>query len=315
MRREIGRSGEQGRAFGLLDGGRGLASACIASLAAWAFTLWVGSDAELDGRLESLAVGRLILSYAGYCVLSAACVWFFVPDPDERNIVAVDPQLNPSMPLRQRLRLVLSSPAIWLQAVVILAAYSAFKMLDNYGLYAEDAYGLSRSDSAKLIANVSYVRVVAALSAGWIADKLIGVRATIQLSFGLLLIAYAGFLLTTPSQQLVWLLGANMVVSCAGFFALRGIYFALLDDAGIPQELTGTAVGIISFIGYMPEIYMGPLTGWLIREARADGDVLRGYQSIFTILTLLCLAGILAAFLLRWAGGPAASNRSRSTGE
>ncbi len=81
--------------------------------------------------------------------------------------------------------MVLRSPAIWLQAVVIIAAYSAFKMIDNYGLYAQDAYGLSRAESAKLIANISYTRVGSAIIAGWVADRWLGVRATIQVGFGL----------------------------------------------------------------------------------------------------------------------------------
>lgn len=93
---------------------------------------------------------------------------------------------------------------------------------------------------------------------------------------------------------------ANMVVSCLGFFALRGIYFALLEESGTPRELTGTAVGVISFVGFTPEIFMGPLTGWLIREARQNGNVLAGYHQIFWILTVLCACGMLAAFGLRW---------------
>lgn len=55
-------------------------------------------------------------------------------------------------------------------------------------------------------------------------------------------------------------------------------------------------------VGYTPEISMGPLTGWLIREARRQGDVLAGYRQIFTILFALCVGGMLAAFLLRWFG-------------
>ena len=67
---------------------------------------------------------------------------------------------------------------------------------------------------------------------------------------------------------------ANMVVSCAAFFALRGIYFALLEESGTPRELTGTAVGVICFVGFTPEIFMPLVTGWLIREARSSGNVL-----------------------------------------
>ena len=72
---------------------------------------------------------------------------------------------------------------------MMTTACSAFKMIDNYGLYAEDAYGLSRTASATLIAYISFVRVGAALMAGWIADRYLGVRASVQVCFALLLAA------------------------------------------------------------------------------------------------------------------------------
>lgn len=305
--REWAGEDQQGTAFGILDGGRGLASAVIASIAAHAFAVFVGGGDVVDPVREAAAVEKLVLSYGGYCLFAAVCVWFFVPDP--RPVTSTDPgsadsdEEQATKPnVLVRLARVLRSPAIWLQAVVIIAAYSAFKMIDNYGIFAEDAYGLSRTTSAKLIANISFVRVGAALGAGWVADKCLGVRATIQICFGLVIVAYAMFLFVTPSPQLVWLLVVNMVVSCLGFFALRGIYFALLEESGTPRELTGTAVGIISFVGFTPEIFMGPLTGWLIREARGSGDVLVGYHQIFWILTVLSGCGVLAAFALRWFG-------------
>ncbi|MCO6455809.1 MAG: MFS transporter [Pirellulaceae bacterium] len=301
--REWAGEDQQGMAFGILDGGRGMASAVIASLAAFAFAAMVGGEAEIDPAREADAVRKLILSYGVYCLASAVCVWFFVPDSRPASIASQpdqDARQVPKLAVLQRLGRVLRTPAIWLQAVVIIAAYSAFKMIDNYGIFAEDAYGLSRTDSAKVIAYISYTRVGAALGAGWIADKCLGVRATIQVCFAMLLAAYAMFLLVTPHAGLVWLMIVNMTVSCLGFFALRGIYFALLEESGTPRELTGTAVGVISFVGYTPEIFMGPLTGWLIREARQQGDVLAGYQQIFWILAALSLGGMLAAFALRW---------------
>ena len=79
--RELAGKDGQGRAFGILDGGRGLASAVIASAAAYAFTVMVAGDAAANPRLEVIAVKRLVLSYAAYCGLAACCVWWFVPDP------------------------------------------------------------------------------------------------------------------------------------------------------------------------------------------------------------------------------------------
>jgi sugar phosphate permease len=202
--------------------------------------------------------------------------------------------------LATRLARILRSPVIWLQSIVIIAAYCAFKMLDNYGLYAQDAYGLSKADSASMVAWLSYLRVGAALTAGWVADRWLGVRATIQVAFGMLLVSYVLLLVVPPSAGLVWLMVTNLAITCAGFFALRGIYFALIDDSGIPASYTGTAAGVISFVGYTPDIFMGPLTGWLIHRARGAGDVLAGYQTIFLFLLTMVAAGMLATWAIRF---------------
>jgi sugar phosphate permease len=290
---------QQARAFGLLDAGRGLTSAAIASLATIFFRLTVGDAAEVDAGDERVAVVRLALFYAGYCLLAALCVWLFVADSSE-NFSPETPQPGDQPSLAARVARVLRSPVIWLQSIVIIASYSAFKMIDNAGLYAQDAYGFSRADSAELVAWLSYLRVGAALAAGWIADKWLGVRATIQICFGTLLAAYVLLLVVPPSSGLVALMVANLAVTCASFFALRGIYFALIDDSGIPASYTGTAAGIISFVGFTPEIFMGPLTGWLIRDARASGAVLVGYQQIFLFLAVMVAAGMLATAAIKW---------------
>jgi hypothetical protein len=138
------------------------------------------------------------------------------------------------------------------------------------------------------------------LAAGWIADRILGVSPSIQVCFGLLIASYATFIFVPPSRELFWLMIVNMVVSCSAFFALRGIYFALLEESGTPSHLTGTAVGVICFVGSTPEIFVPPLTGWLIRDARSAGDVLVGYNRIYWILILLSLLGLLAAAGLRW---------------
>ena len=297
--REWGGAQRQGRAFGILDGGRGLAAALLAAIAAYAFGMMVGGNVLVDPARETSAMRALLSSYAGCCFFAAVCVWFFVPDPRPVASRAVDDQKTDQVGVLRRLMLVLRSPAVWLQAVVIIAAYSTFKMFDYYGLYSEDAYGLTRADSAKMVAYLSFLRVGGALAAGWIADRFLGVSRSIQLSFGLLITTYAAFLFVPPSHELVWFMIANMVVSCAAFFALRGIYFALLEESGTPRELTGTAVGVICFVGFTPEIFMPLVTGWLVREARSRGNVLAGYDQIFWILIVLSLLGLLAAVALR----------------
>ena len=63
---------------------------------------------------------------------------------------------------------------------------------------------------------------------------------------------------------LFWLFFINIVAISIGIYALRGLYFAIMEEGKVPLIYTGTAVGVISVIGYTPDIFMGPLMGWLI---------------------------------------------------
>jgi MFS family permease len=74
-------------------------------------------------------------------------------------------------------------------------------------------------------------------------------------------------------------------------FALRGVYFALLEETGTPRHLTGTTVGAVSFIGYTPEVFFGPLSGRILD--RSPG--LEGHQDYFLLLAVFALLGLAAA--------------------
>ena len=60
----------------------------------------------------------------------------------------------------------------------------------------------------------------------------------------------------------------------------------------IPLVLTGTAVGLISLIGYTPDIFAGPAYGYLLDNSPG----IQGHQHVFWMLAIFSLVGGLAAF-------------------
>jgi sugar phosphate permease len=294
-----GHHDQQGRAFGWLDGGRGALVAAINLVCALSYSWMIGAAASASLEQQATVVARIAWAYAGCNFVAALGVLLFVRPETQAIARSEPPSFAPRWTVSKRLGKVLSQRAVWLQAAVIIAAYSAFKMMDNYGLYAEDAYGFSDAESAILISVISYVRVFAAIGAGFVADRLLGVRRTISLCFMVLATSYVLFLALPPAASLWLVMAINMAASSLGFFALRGIYFALIEDTGTPHHLTGTAVGVICFVGFLPEIYMGILTGWLISSARAAGDVLVGYRQCFWFLLAMSIVGLAASWLLK----------------
>ncbi len=139
------------------------------------------------------------------------------------------------------------------------------------------------------------MRPVAAVAAGLLADRLTSSRVVIG-CFLLTGAAYLSFIFAAPFTASMWLLWSNVLISGLGLFALRGVYFALLEESSIPREMTGTAVGVVSFIGYTPEIFMPLLGGWLIDQW--PGTAI-GYHLLFSFLCSASVAGIVATVILR----------------
>ena len=77
---------------------------------------------------------------------------------------------------------------------------------------------------------------------------------------------------------------------------LRGVYFALLQENQVPAYLTGAVAGCVSFIGYTPEIFFGPITGRIL-DAN-PGPV--GHQNYYLFLSVVAVVGLVAVAWLLW---------------
>ena len=77
-------------------------------------------------------------------------------------------------------------------------------------------------------------------------------------------------------------------------FALRAIYYALLEEGGIPVVVTGTATGFISMIGFTPDIFM-PLLGGILLDSM---PTIEGYRAFFISVAVICGLGLAASIFL-----------------
>lgn len=288
--REWGGDDEQGEAFGILDGGRGLIAATLSTLAFFFFSHYLPEVGEGTLEQKTAALRSTMYVYISVCFVAATFVLLFVPEPKTKET----PQRGAERK-QGHLGQVLKMPCVWLQALIIICAYCVFKGGNFYALYAEDVWGWSQVHASRISTLSVWVRPVAAIGAGLLADRLTSSRVIIS-CFVLTGLVYISFIFTPPIASMAWLLWANVLASCAGMFALRGIYFALLEESRIPREMTGTAVGVVSFIGYTPEIFMPLLGGWLID--RWSGGV-TGYQVLFAFLCAVSVVAVVGTVTLR----------------
>jgi sugar phosphate permease len=280
-----GGSEDQGKAFGILDGGRGLLAALLASGTVAVFGALLPEDAAsatLEQRAEALR--QVIWIFTGMTVLAAGVVWLCVPSESEQPASGGDNGLSWS-----RIQVVLKNPAVWLQGMIVVTAYTGFKGMDDLGLFARDVFAFDDVRAANVSAVAFWVRPFAALAAGLLADKVGGPR-TIAACFVLIILGDGIVALGWLDPTAPWMLFTMVIAISAAVFGLRGIYFAIFDDAGVPAALTGTAVGLVSVVGYTPDIFMGPINGYLTDTypGATGHEYFFGVLAGFAVLGLCC---------------------------
>ena len=298
--RELG-AGSQGMAFGVLDGGRGLFAAVLASLSVMLFAALLPADAESATFAQRAdALSTIILIYSGMGVFSALLVWLFIPGGKAAS-VKTDPHTE-SFTL-QGLKKVMGMRAVWLQALIILCAYVAYKSTDNFSLYARDAFGYNDVAALSLGTVSFWMRPVAAIGAGLLADRL-NCFTMLMASFAIVMVGNAIMAagLITPGVPLILILTVSG--TSAGIYALRGLYFAVMGETRIPLIYTGSAVGLVSFVGFTPDIFMGPLMGYLIDNSPGAA----GHQQLFAVIAAFALLGFLASVVFRYSESEAAAS-------
>jgi hypothetical protein len=258
---------------------------------------------ELTREQQQAALQAIIYLYTGATLFAALLVFLYIPTHGVGTRVS-----SFGGSVYQRWRSVMSTPVIWPQLVIVVSAYVAYKGIDNYVLYAVQGYQLTEVEGSRVAAISGWLRPISAIVAGFLADRVRASRVVLG-AFLLLLAGYSLFATLQPAPGLYWLLLGNVAVTSIAVYALHAIYFALVAESSIPLGVTGTAVGIISVIGFTPDIFFGPAMGWLLD----NHDIVQGHQLVFTgLLAFAGLGGVASLLLLRQLRAAGATGRVKA---
>lgn len=281
----------QGFAFGLLDGGRGLAASLFASVGILLLRFGTFSpQGDFNSAAEAFdAMRMLIIYYTTLTALAAGLTWFFISSQTDNpsDVNALQQQQASGLSLGSTL----INPLVWLQGGIVICAYCGYKALDNYSLFVVQHYGWSQVEGAQFITFASYMRPIAALGAGLLADRLRTSKMT-YLLFASLGAVFALIAWITHFNAGVTLMLAMLLFTFFAVFALRGIYFALVDESQIRMGATGTAVGIISVLGFTPDIFFASISGRMLDAGQ------NGFAYYFLFVAAIMFVGCFCALLL-----------------
>ncbi|MDC0007821.1 MFS transporter [Flavobacteriaceae bacterium] len=281
-----GGDNNQGKAFGFLDGGRGIVAASMGSIGVFIFSIILTTDIESASVIERQEAFRYVILFSSFMVaFIGLLVFIFLRSSDEKSTNTM-----PSLNSLTNIKHVLKNESIWLLMIIIMCAYVGYKVTDFYSLYASEVMFFDQIEAAKVGAVQLYLRPIVCIMIGLLADK---TKNMFWIIFGFItmligaLIFSLGFI--QPNMNFIFFL--SLVVLAVGTYSIRALYFAVLKEAKVPFALTGTAVGLISVVGYSPDIFAGPIMGHLLDTY--PGVV--GHQYVYLMLVAFSVIGLIAS--------------------
>lgn len=283
---------EDGRFFGILDGGRGLVEALLASLALAIFTVVLGSSIEVTDKRAALV--SIVYMYSTVLLVTSILVFFFVKDGSKTaKKVEKEPGSEDSGFKFSDLGKVFTNKYIYLHGIIIFAGYTVFWTSYYFGGHLQSNLGMTPVAVGSIMVAVLWMRPFGGIIGGFLADK-IGKEITIACS---LLGGSACLTLMVVLPKTLPSMAISGLVILAGLFVymIRGTYWSLLGQSKIDIAIMGTAIGAVSFIGYLPDIVIPQMNTYLWDVFGNEG----GYQAYFLVSAATGLIGAVIAMIYR----------------
>jgi len=276
---------QQGRFFGILDGGRGLIEALLATMAIALFAYILSQDANAT----QLALKQVIYLYVGVLLVVSPLVYWLLDDLEESAAVTEE---TANSVFLDDLRNVLSRREIWLCAICIVCGYQLFYATYSFSAYLQQNFSLTAVMVGYITVAKLWMRPIGGIAAGFIGDwanpeKVLSILL-VMASCALALMAFV------PASSAALLMIAVVLLIGLLTYGVRGLYWATLGGCNVPNKIKGLAIGIISMIGYFPEVYLPLLSAPLIENY--PGGL--GYKIYYLIVSAAGLLGAYAAYLL-----------------
>jgi len=282
----IASADEQGRFFGFLDGGRGLIEALLATIAISLFA-WV---THTRGDSNAAGLKLVIYLYAFLCI-ALGVVLGLVRDP--ASGASAPAKRHDSNVLRD-LGALFKNRELLLLAGIVFCGYQVFWATYSFSAYLhEKDIGLSVVAAGAITTLKLWMRPIGGIGGGFLGDRFSKISVLVVALFG----AAAALLVLLAAPQIASHTLVAVLVLFIGVmtYAIRGLYWSLLDQCKVPAETMGLAIGLVSVLGYMPDTFLPLVNGYLTQNYPG----VFGYQIYFGYVAGMAALGGIAGIVFK----------------
>lgn len=271
----LAKTEEEGRFFGILDGGRGVIEAVLASIAVVIFSSILGTSTELADKRS--AIVAIIYMYSSILLAVAVLVAAFVED-DQKVVPREMPEAAKGDSEKFRIKdiaLVLKNKFVFVLGGIIFMAYTVTWVVYYLGGFMETNIRVDAVTVGKIMVAVLWMRPVGGIVGGFLADKIGKITTLMTALAGASVCLVAMAVLPESTEKPVFY---ALVIACGGFvYAIRGTYWSLLGNCQIEDKSLGVAVGFVSLLGYLPDVLLPIFNSFLFQTFGGNG----GYNAYF----------------------------------
>ncbi|MGF6569208.1 Sugar phosphate permease [Paraburkholderia fungorum] len=285
----IAGSQEQGRFFGLLDGGRGLIEAMLATIAITLFA-WVTQT-----KGEPVAVGfRMVVYLYAFLCIALGVVLALVKDPQGTDDAVANRAARKRSNVLVELKTLAAIPELWLVAAIVFCGYQVFWATYSFSAYLhEGEIGLTVVMAGTITTLKLWMRPIGGIGGGFLGDRYSKVSVLVIALF-LAALSLLGLMAAPRISSHVLLVFLVLFIGILTY-AIRGLYWSLLDRCNIPATTMGLAIGLISVLGYSPDVFLPLINGYLTQTFPG----VFGYQLYFGYVAAMAALGGFAGLALR----------------
>ena len=275
--RSLANEDEQSKAYGFMDATRGITNALQLAVTLAIFNALSKKASDLAG------LNGVVIFYSAVCIVMGIGLYFVL---DEKKLqTGSDNAEDDSKFSFAIVKQVLKMPVVWLLSLVVCCSYTMPILFYYFTPYATANLGMTAAAGAMVTMLAQYVRPVACVVGGVAADK-IGRANVMYGTMGIMLVSTLVLIFARSMTNAVFI----GICACI-YFGMYGAYslvFSMFDECGIPKYMSGTAIGLICTIGYMPEFFCPLLAGKVL-----DTYGNAGYHILFIFLAVMMVIGLI----------------------